>query len=210
MARPGVILKGQDVKITQILSGRRTVRYTQSFTYGFPLPQRSFLFVFCIRLKEIKGREELGQQFILMQQHKCVLSNTTQFTITLQDYIILVSTTAKQEFYAILRCYPVLYPNYELVIFFMVTILTFVYRYIREKSPYYLTQGQSSTYIAIIAVQVMTSGTINIHGNRENFSYVAQTVVEVANTESDTKNRLNPQTPLHQQPAAKFLGLVSL
>ncbi len=39
---------------------------------------------------------------------------------------------------------------------------------------------------------VMTSGTVNIHGNREISYYVAQTVVEVANTESDTKNRLNP------------------
>ncbi len=34
---------------------------------------------------------------------------------------------------------------------------------------------------------VMTSGTINIHGNREISFYVAQTVVKVANTESDTK-----------------------
>ncbi len=35
---------------------------------------------------------------------------------------------------------------------------------------------------------VIASGTINIHGNREISFYVAQTVVEVANTESDTKN----------------------
>ncbi len=39
---------------------------------------------------------------------------------------------------------------------------------------------------------VMTAGTINIHGNRKISFYVAQTVVEVANTESDTNNRLNP------------------
>ncbi len=39
---------------------------------------------------------------------------------------------------------------------------------------------------------VMASGTINIHGNREISFYVAQTLVEVAHTESDTKNRLNP------------------
>ncbi len=35
---------------------------------------------------------------------------------------------------------------------------------------------------------VMASDTINIHGDREISFYVAQTVVEVANTESDTKN----------------------
>ncbi len=39
----------------------------------------------------------------------------------------------------------------------------------------------------------MTSSTINIHGNREISFYVAQTVVEVANTENDTKNQLNPK-----------------
>ncbi len=38
--------------------------------------------------------------------------------------------------------------------------------------------------------------------------YVAQTVAEVANTVSDTKNQSNHLTPLHQQPEAKFLGLV--
>ncbi len=41
-------------------------------------------------------------------------------------------------------------------------------------------------------MSIMASGTINIHGNREISFYVAQTVVEVANTESDTKDRLNP------------------
>ncbi len=35
---------------------------------------------------------------------------------------------------------------------------------------------------------VMTSGTINIHDNREISFYLAQSVVEVANTESDTKS----------------------
>ncbi len=39
---------------------------------------------------------------------------------------------------------------------------------------------------------VMTSDTINIHGNREISFYVAQTEAEVGNTESDTKNPLNP------------------
>ena len=37
---------------------------------------------------------------------------------------------------------------------------------------------------------VMTSGTINTHGNREISFYVAQTVVEVATTESDTKKSI--------------------
>ncbi len=37
----------------------------------------------------------------------------------------------------------------------------------------------------------MASGTIYIHGNREiSSSYVAQTVVEVANTEGDTKKSI--------------------
>ncbi len=51
------------------------------------------------------------------------------------------------------------------------------------------------------------SSTNNIHGNREISFYVPQPVVEVAHTESDTKNPSNPKTPLYQQPAAKFLGL---
>ncbi len=36
----------------------------------------------------------------------------------------------------------------------------------------------------------MASSTINIHGNRVISFYVAQTVVEVANTESDTKKSI--------------------
>ena len=42
------------------------------------------------------------------------------------------------------------------------------------------------------------------------FFYVAQTVFEVANIESDAKNRYSPYTPLRQQPATKFLGLISI
>ncbi len=58
-------------------------------------------------------------------------------------------------------------------------------------------------------MSIMASVTINIHGNREISFYVAQTVVEVANTESDTKKSIKSlDATASAAAAAKFLGLI--